>query len=396
MRNKKHILLVAPYLTFPNEPGDNRFITVATMLATRYEVTLVTSKFCHFLKSQRTKEYPLNGVKVVLIDEPGYKKNISVLRFMSHWVFCKNLIKYLENNKEPIDLVYSAYPLIYTNYYLGKHKNKYGYKLVIDIQDIWPDSIMGPISFFSTKLGKLALAPINKYANITYSFADGLIAVSNTYLKKADMELLPNERKAVVYIGGNSLVFNELKNKKHSPPLIVTYIGTMAGSYDLETVIRAAPHLKDKVRFQFIGGGEDEVKLRKINEKLGGHVNFLGSMKYDDAMQVLSNADVAINPIKLHAQQSITNKLSDYFCCGLPIVSCQENEEVKHLLTLGGGCQYKSGNVDSLVNLLSCLSANPQKINEMQKINIKLAEEKFYRPVAYLTIMNLINSILRC
>ena len=47
---KKHILIVAPYITFPNEPGANRFIAVAKKLSQKYSVTLVTSKFCHILK----------------------------------------------------------------------------------------------------------------------------------------------------------------------------------------------------------------------------------------------------------------------------------------------------------------------------------------------------------
>jgi hypothetical protein len=50
---KKNILLVAPYVTFPNEPGDNRFISIAQLLSFEYNVTLVTSRFCHILKQQR-------------------------------------------------------------------------------------------------------------------------------------------------------------------------------------------------------------------------------------------------------------------------------------------------------------------------------------------------------
>lgn len=53
MPSKKNILLVAPYVTFPDEPGANRFIAIAKLLSKKYNVTLVTSRFCHILKSHR-------------------------------------------------------------------------------------------------------------------------------------------------------------------------------------------------------------------------------------------------------------------------------------------------------------------------------------------------------
>ena len=50
MQDKKHILLVAPYVTFPDEMGMNRFIYLANLLADEFDVTLVTSRYCHFFE----------------------------------------------------------------------------------------------------------------------------------------------------------------------------------------------------------------------------------------------------------------------------------------------------------------------------------------------------------
>ena len=58
MQDKKHILLVAPYVTFPDEMGMNRFIYLANLLADEFDVTLVTSKYCHFLKKHRENQPP--------------------------------------------------------------------------------------------------------------------------------------------------------------------------------------------------------------------------------------------------------------------------------------------------------------------------------------------------
>ena len=394
MCKKKHILIVAPYITFPDEPGANRFIAIAKKLSQKYSVTLVTSKFCHILKSTRAQNPNIQDFKVILIDEPGYRENVSFKRLLSHYIFCKNFEQFLTSYDQPIDLVYSAYPLIKTNYILGKYKKKYEYKLVIDVQDIWPEAISGPIPLFSNAIAQKILAPITKYANETYSLADGLVAVSNTYLKRSDVKTLDNDLKKVVYIGADSLHFENYEKEKKAQRIIATYIGTMAGSYDLETVIKAAAMCHEYIEIQFIGTGPHEKNLMNLNIESGGYVSFLGIKSYKDAMQILVNSDIAINPIKESAQQSITNKLSDYFCCGLPIISCQQSEEVNELLAFGGGVQYCANNAADLATQLIKLSKNRENLEKMSLVNQKIAKERFLRDISYNEISHLVDKII--
>ena len=391
---KKHILIVAPYITFPNEPGANRFIAVAKKLSQKYSVTLVTSKFCHILKSIRAQNPNMQDFKVILIDEPGYQKNVSFERLLSHHIFCKKFEQFLASYNQPIDLVYSAYPLIKTNYILGKYKKKYEYKLVIDVQDIWPEAISGPIPLFSNTIAQKILAPITKYANETYSLADGLVAVSKTYLKRSDVKNLDDNLKKVVYIGADSLHFENYEKEKKAQKIIATYIGTMAGSYDLETVVKAAALCHEFVQIQFIGTGPHEQNLKTLNTEHGNYIRFLGSLTYDNAMKILISSDIAINPIKATSQQTITNKLSDYFCCGLPIISCQESEEVKELLALGGGVQYCANNAADLAKQLIRLSQDRETLEKMSLVNQNIAKERFLRDISYNEISHLVDKLI--
>ena len=391
---KKHILIVAPYITFPNEPGANRFIAVAKKLSQKYSVTLVTSKFCHILKSIRAQNPNMQDFKVILIDEPGYQKNVSFKRLLSHHIFCKKFEQFLASYNEPIDLVYSAYPLIKTNYILGKYKKKYGYKLVIDVQDIWPEAISGPIPLFSNTIAQKILSPITRYANTTYSLADGLVAVSKTYLKRSDVKNLDDNLKKVVYIGADSLHFENYEREKKAQKIIATYIGTMAGSYDLETVVKAAALCHEFVQIQFIGTGPHEQNLKTLNTEHGNYIRFLGSLTYDNAMKILISSDIAINPIKATSQATITNKLSDYFCCGLPIISCQESEEVKELLALGGGVQYCANNAADLAKQLIRLSQDRETLEKMSLVNQNIAKERFLRDISYNEISHLVDKLI--
>ena len=390
----KKILIVAPYVTFPGEPGANRFIAIARILSEKYDVTLVTSRFCHFLKYHRDEKKSLDDINVVLLDEPGYKVNIGFGRLKSHHDFCENFQRFMLTSPCKYDLVYSAYPLIKTNYILGKLKEKLGFKLIIDIQDIWPESIFGPIPLLSNHFGKLILSPITEYANHTYANADALVAVSETYMKRADVNHLDNQYKEVVYIGANNLYFNFETNRSDQKKIIATYIGTMAGSYDLETIVRASTLCHDQVEIQFIGTGPHEERLKNLNSQLGGYVQFNGVMPYDQAMEKLKYSDIAINPIRSTAQQSITNKLSDYFCCGLPILSCQENLEVRELLAKGGGIHYQSGDSNDLAQKLISLAKDREELNRMSIINKKIAKENFLREKSYMKIMNLVERLV--
>ena len=389
-----NILIVAPYVTFPDEPGANRFIAIAKILSQKYDVTLVTSRFCHILKSHRDEIKSLDDINVVLLDEPGYRVNVGLGRLKSHHKFCENFQKFMLTNQCKYDLVYSAYPLVKTNYILGKLKEKLNFKFIMDIQDVWPESIFGPIPLLSNNFGKLLLSPITKYANHTYAHADALVAVSKTYMNRADVNHLDNQYKEVVYIGADNLHFNSEINKSDHKKMIATYIGTMAGSYDLETIVRASTLCHDQVEIQFIGTGPHEERLKKLNSELGGYVKFSGTMAYDHAMEKLKYSDIAINPICSTAQQSITNKLSDYFCCGLPILSSQENLEVQELLARGGGIYYQSGNSKDLAQKLILLAKNRVELDKMSTINKKIAQEHFLRDKSYMKIMGLVDRLI--
>ena len=117
-------------------------------------------------------------------------------------------------------------------------------------------------------------------------------------------------------------------------------------------------------------------------------------MSYDQAMFDLKSSDIAINPIRSTAQQSITNKLSDYFCCGLPILSCQENIEVRELLAKGGGIHYQSGDSKDLAQKLIMLAKNREQLNRMSAINKEIAKEHFLREQSYMKIMNLVERLV--
>ena len=81
------ILIVAPFCSLPGETHFNRFLHLSRVLSENHEVVLITSRFRHFDKEQREISQNSENFSIVLIDEPGYKRNVSLARVLSHAVF---------------------------------------------------------------------------------------------------------------------------------------------------------------------------------------------------------------------------------------------------------------------------------------------------------------------
>lgn len=385
------ITIVAPYCSLPNEPHFNRFRYLAELLGRSHDVLLITSNFKHYDKSFRRPEDAESAsrgrLKVKLIQESGYAKNVSLARVKSHAVFVKNFERWLQACRPgEQDVVVSAYPLIATNILLGKHKTRLGYKLIIDVQDVWPESFSSVVPL----LKKIPhnLLPFSSRANAAYRHADGLVAVSQTYLDRAK-EANPDAPGEVVYIGADFETLERIEANTFSDGITrFFYLGTLSFSYDVETVCKGVQKLLDdgkKVELHIMGGGPD---LEKLKTYANESIVFYGYVPYAEMLAIAKGCDIAVNPIHSYAMQSITNKLSDYMALQKPILNSQVNDEVSEVLTLLPHADYRSGDVDGFV-------AAAKQILQRRNDPVQSQEivRRFKRDVAYQKIVTLIENL---
>ncbi|MDO4906671.1 glycosyltransferase [Neisseria sp.] len=385
------ITIVAPYCSLPGEPHFNRFWYLAELLAQKHDVLLITSNFKHYDKSFRRPEDAAAAsqgrLKVLLLKESGYRKNVSLGRVKSHHVFVKNFETWLAAQQPGFaDVVFSAYPLIATNILLGRHKARLGYKLIIDVQDVWPESFSSVIPM----LKKIPhnLLPFASRANAAYRHADGLAAVSQTYLDRAK-EANPNAPGEVVYIGAD---FDKLEAAPAQDfgddKTRFFYLGTLSFSYDVETVCRGVRQLLNEganVELHIMGGGPD---LEKLKQYENDTIKFYGYIPYSEMMAVAKGCDISVNPIHSYAMQSITNKLSDYMALQKPILNSQVNDEVADVLKLLPHANYQSGNVADFVRAARDILARKNDPVQSEEI-----VRRFKRDVAYQKIVGLIERL---
>lgn len=385
------ITIAAPYCSLPNEPHFNRFWYLAGLLAQKHDVLLITSNFKHYDKSFRRPEdaeaASQGRLKVLLLEESGYQKNVSVGRVKSHHVFVKNFEAWLNAQKPgDTDVMFSAYPLIATNILLGKHKARLGCKLIIDVQDVWPESFSSVIPLL--KKIPHRLLPFAGRADQAYRCADGLVAVSQTYLDRA-REANPDVPGEVVYIGADFPKLNTAVAKDFGDGKTrFFYLGTLSYSYDVETVCQGVQRLLDtgeNVELHIMGGGPDLEKLKQYENEA---IRFYGYIPYGEMMAVAKGCDIAVNPIHSYAMQSVTNKLSDYMALQKPILNSQVNDEVADVLTLLPHADYQSGDVADFVRAARDLLARKNA-----PVNSEEIVRRFKRDVAYQKIVDLIERL---
>lgn len=385
------IAIAAPYCSLPGEPNFNRFWYLAVLLAQSHDVLLLTSNFKHLDKSFRRPEAAAEAsagrLKVRLLNESGYTKNVSLARVLSHRVLVKDFEQWLQSCRPgEWDVVYSAYPLIATNILLGRHKARLGFKLIVDVQDVWPESFSSVIP--ALKNIPHNLLPFASRANAAYAAADGLVAVSQSYLERA-REANPRVPGEVVYIGADydklgSAAPKDLGGGKTR----FFYLGTLSYSYDMETVckgIRQLAQAGEQVELHIMGGGPDLDKLKQYESEA---VKFYGYIPYAEMMSVAKGCDIAVNPIHAYAMQSVTNKLSDYMALEKPILNSQGGSEVGEILSLLPHENYRSGDVESFTAAARRILRHKDGAADSGEI-----VRRFKRDVSYQKIVKLVEQL---
>lgn len=400
----KDVLFITHFAQIPGEKGNNRFYYIISNIdKTDMEIEVVTTNFSHknkthrIIDSESVKQEFEDSIKFTLLNEPSYGKNVSLRRFYSHYVFAKNVKRYLQTRKKP-DLVYCSVPSLDVALVAAKYAKTNDIRLIIDIQDLWPEAFK--MVFNIPIISKLIFYPMDKMANYIYESADEVIAVSETYLNRA-LAINKNVKDGkVVFLGTELCCFDKAfaankYQKKPNNEVWIAYAGTLGHSYDLTSVFDALKILQNNgianLKFIVMGDGPLKINFEEYSRQKGISVVFTGRLPYAEMVGMLGVCDIAVNPISKGAAQSIINKHGDYAAAGLPVVNTQECIEYRNLVNeyqMGLNCN--NSDASDLAQKLMLLLEDSELRKRMGKNGRKLAEEKFDRKTTYDAIYKLI------
>ena len=403
------VWIINPFDPIPGDtlrPG--RYSFLCRMLSENgYRVTWWSSNFFHMNKTYRFgdhKEISINNnIKIVCLNTPRYKSNISLKRVLNHLIYAYRFYSEAYNSFENPDIIIASVPPLFSAKMSIRIARKIGAKCVIDIQDLWPDFFEALFPNKVKFLSKIILYPIKIVADSIYKNSDAITGVSITCINRALLNSL-YKKHLFVPIGIDFDYYKKIEESYSNSDIIknneefwVVYIGTFGKMYDLETALKSAGILKKyrDIRFFIVGDGPEYYKLNKLKKQSElTNLSFIRFMSLEKLIPFLKNADVGLNTTSDRNIQTIPNKLYDYMFCRLPIINSRGGEIERLIKNNKIGLQYNAGDCESLANAILNVYKNPTLIKKMGYNARMLVKKRFDRRKIYGELITFFEKII--
>jgi glycosyltransferase involved in cell wall biosynthesis len=232
------------------------------------------------------------------------------------WIYFRHGFHVIQGCNPPDDIFIVAWPF-----------KVFGVKYIFDHHDANPEL------YYSKYERKDALYKIQVWLEkLSFRFADVVMSTNQSYAQLAISRGKKKSENVFVVRNGPDLdVFKgvpPVPALKYGKQYLVGYVGTMSIQEGLDILLDVAEYLKKNARtdihFTCVGGGPGLAGLRKMvqDKHLEDTVNFTGRVPDKNLLEVLSTADVCVNPDKPCEMNDISTmiKIMEYMALGKPIV----------------------------------------------------------------------------
>ena len=311
-----------------------------------WKVVFWTSDFSHAKKGIRDRGLGIGGqgIEVRLIPTLSYPKNVCLARIRSHRAYAKEWVRLVLDNRtieqsERPSLVIASTPTLSAAEAALEIGHKFGAKVVVDVQDAWPETFERLAPGGLGWMARPFLAGMYRTARRIYSEADLVTGVCERYRK-----LTGREDYYRAYLGVE-LKGTEAGDRERGRPAGVNrmvrlvYSGNLGRTYDLGTVVKAVEANSD-FELDVAGFGSFTCDCPRVR--------FHGLLPASDLQALLGRCDVGIIPMRQDSWIGVPNKLFDYSAAGLAIVSSLGGETSALLEKYRCGATYNAGDASSL------------------------------------------------
>lgn len=375
------VLIISQYF-FPEEFKIN---DLARELVSRgHQVTVLTGK-PNYPKGEYFNGYQYDGVvkedyhgaEVIRVPlrkrGAGGGKNLA-LNYLSYVI---NANRYIRNNRMKFDaiLVYEispitqAYPALYC-------KKKYGGKVLLWVQDLWPESVTAA----GGVTNKFVLCVLDRMVKRIYQKCDVLMVQSDGFkesiLSKGDFG------SKIVYAPNwaeDLYLEKKLVNEEDIKAMIpdgfrVMFAGNVGNAQDVDSIIKAANETRvyPEIKWVIVGDGRARETVEAQAKELGlsDTVYFLGRHPMAEMPTFFSFADVMIVSLRDEYIFSLTvpAKTQSYMASGKPIVSMLNGEGNRIVNEAQCGLTAPSGDYRKLAeNVIAMFKMNKEEREQMGK-----------------------------
>jgi glycosyltransferase involved in cell wall biosynthesis len=321
VRVKRKILIIVENLPVP---FDTRVWKEATALQKAgYEITILCPRGKGYERGYEFRK----GIHIYR--HPTTKEGNSPLGYLweygcalfweflyAWWIYLRRGFHVLQGCNPPDDIVFVALPF-----------KLLGVKYVFDHHDVNPEL------YFSKYEREDFLYKAQVWLErLTFRFSDVVISTNDSY--KSIAVTRGGQAREDVFVVRNGPDLNTFKPVPPNPALkhgrryLIGYVGVMSAQEGLDILLDVAVHIRSlgrqDIHFTCVGGGTGLAGLQKIirEKNLSEMVNFTGRVSDADLLDILSTADVCVNPDKPCKMNDISTmiKIMEYMALGKPIV----------------------------------------------------------------------------
>lgn len=269
--------------------------------------------FNHFRKD-RVVEAPYHATQIHV---PSYRKNLSVSRLVSHYLFAKRVYKKLIELKP--DIIYSIVPPNSLFHFIRQYKSKYPCKVIFDNIDLWPEGFP-----YETK-SKLINVPFGIWRGLrsrNIACADWLFCVSRG-VNQTLQTLYPETPRSLLYpvlTGIRPVNYTAQTDEQVS----ICYLGSINHLFDtdLNLTLLHAIRKKKKVVMHIIGQGEKLPKFVEAAQRQGIHIECHGAIfNPEEKAKVYAQCNFSILLYQEAAHVDMPLKVVEYLAVGLPVIT---------------------------------------------------------------------------
>ncbi|MCM1140408.1 MAG: glycosyltransferase [Muribaculum sp.] len=366
--------------------SSGRAFKIATHTFRDDNVCTITSDFSHqaktYYKSNVDSEMHVDRLHV-----RPYYKNLSVKRITSHLSFAWELKKYLRQIEELPDLVYCCMPSSSAAYVTGKFCKKHKIPFIIDVIDLWPDSLI-PIMPFR-KLVKSILYPWQRMTHRAYKLADYISAESKKYAEVAH-DVNGRVPYSYTYLGVDQDKINclicesSVALEKPDNEIWIGYGGSLGQSYDFDVILEGLKYLKEKkVKYKmwFIGDGEKATYIHNIANQNNLNIAITGRLEYKDLLKYLSYCDIAVNSFREGTLVVHSYKFNDYVATGCYVLNNLPGETAQMIDNYKIGYNYNPATFRDV--LYETIANWPKLKQDLPRNLLRLINKEFDTAIIY-------------
>tara|TARA_B100001093_G_C26738867_1_gene975735 strand:+ start:83 stop:1345 length:1263 start_codon:yes stop_codon:yes gene_type:complete len=401
--------------------GDRRLMRIgilADILQSKgHEVIWWTSAFDHIGKTKRYHHSKRVIVKenyfIHYLKSFGYKKNISLSRYIDNKIITHQFKKDARLEKEKPDIILTSVPSVELAQIVTHYANENKIPVVLDIRDLYPDVLSELFPWPFRQLICILTRPMRyklidichkatAISGITEDFVNWGLKHSgrdrnskDVYFPMAYIKSEFSNEKKVRAIS----FWEKFGIKKNDKILNVLFLGTFTNSFEFEPIFLAAKilQLQDApVRFVICGIGKKEPEIKKACDDLNNCI-FTGWINASQIKTILELSDVGLAPY-IHTKnftENIPNKPAEYLSEDLLVVTSLKYGKLFDLLrSKECGLSYGSDPI-KLASLLKNLAKNAKYLKQFKKNARKTFVSQFDGKKVYVSMANFLEEIAK-